>query len=79
MVNMEGDIHTGPAAQVADCDDGWGGVRVEELFLRPPPRDGKLEGIWWRKQASPGLLKELLWRQIGGYGEVEDTYHLLKE
>ena len=22
--NMEGDIHTHPAAQVADCEDGWG-------------------------------------------------------
>jgi hypothetical protein len=57
-------------------------VGVRGLFIGNFfPWDGKKNGggVWWRKQAAPGLLKALLWRQIGGYGEVEDTYHLLKE
>ena len=37
MVNMEGDIHTGPAAHVADCDAGWRGGGTGELFLRSAP------------------------------------------
>ena len=74
MVNMEGDIHTGRSAS-RGLRGGWGGgVRVEELFLRPPPlgwenwRGGMVEEAG-SAVAIEGATMATNWRvwRSGGY------------